>query len=116
MYLRSTILAAAVAALATLTSLHTAQGGDLQPAQAQHIDLGKISGVAYYTVEPDGFRVVTTLTQGEDGTPLRVVSVLAPGQRVVVAAPAESGVAATTIEISRQADQVLVREVAAVTD
>ena len=33
-----------------------------------------MSGVAYYTVERDGFRVVTTLAQGETGTPVRMVS------------------------------------------
>ena len=37
----------------------------------------------------DGFRVVTTLAQGETGTPIRFVSVLAPGQtcRSLNAAP-----------------------------
>jgi hypothetical protein len=90
-------------------------GGDhLQPAQAYRIDLGKVSGVAYYTVERDGFYVVTTLAQGEDGTPVRVVSVLAPGQSVVVSTPSEAGRAPTAVEIRRQSDTLLVREIAEV--
>jgi hypothetical protein len=64
-----------------------------------------MSGVAYYTVERDGFRVVATLAQGEAGTPLRVVAVLAPGQSVVLSTPEQAG----RIEISRQARTVLVR-------
>jgi hypothetical protein len=35
-----------------------------------------VSGVAYYTVEPDGFHVVTTLAQDEAGTPIRFVTAL----------------------------------------
>src|SRR5262245_37689605 len=92
-------------------------GGDrLQPAQAYRIDLGKVSGVAYYTVEQDGFHVVTTLAQGEDGTPVRVVSVLAPGQSVVVSTPNEAGRSHTVVEIRRQSDALLVREIAEVTN
>ena len=64
-----------------------------------------MSGVAYYTVEPDGFRVVTTLAQGDAGTPIRFVSVLAPGQRVVLSTPHQ----ANELEISRKGDNLIVR-------
>jgi hypothetical protein len=107
MPIRSIFLAAAF----TLTSLGAAQADGVRPIQAHSIDLGEVSGVAYYTVEPDGFRVVTTLAQGEAGTPVRVVAVLAPGQSVVLS----TGVA-STIEISRQADTVLIRDAAAATN
>ena len=76
MSIRSTLLAAAF----TLTTLAAAQANGLRPIEGRSINLGDVSGVAYYTVEPDGFRVVTTLAQGEAGTPIRFVSVLAPGQ------------------------------------
>lgn len=101
MSVRTTLLAA-TAALATLGAAH-AEG--LRPVQAKSIDLGGVSGVAYYTVERDGFRVVTTLAQGERGTPVRMVAVLAPGQSVVLSTPNQE----RTIEISRQADTVVVR-------
>jgi hypothetical protein len=109
MSIRSTLLAATFA----LASLGAAQADDLQPIQPRSIDLGEVSGVAYYTVERDGFHVVTTLAQGEAGTPVRVVSVLAPGQSVVVSTPREAGAAPVAVEISRQADTVLVRKMAA---
>ena len=76
MSIRSTLLAAAF----TLTTLASAHANGLRPIEGRSINLGDVSGVAYYTVEPDGFRVVTTLAQGEAGTPIRFVSVLAPGQ------------------------------------
>ena len=88
----------------------------MRPVEARSIDLGEMSGVAYYTVERDGFRVVTTLAQGEAGTPVRVVAVLAPGQSVVLSTPREAGAAPAAVEISRQADTVLVRKTAAVTN
>lgn len=112
MLIRSTILAATL----TLAALGSAHADSLQPMHAQTIDLGDVSGVAYYTVERDGFHVVTTLVQGETGTPVRVVNILAPGQSVVLSTPREAGVAPIEVEIRRQADTLLVRKAAAVTN
>jgi hypothetical protein len=89
-----------------IASLTAAQAEGLRPIEAKSIDLGAISGVAYYTVERDGFRVVATLAQGETGTPIRVVSVLTPGQRVLLSTPQPAG----AIEISREGDSVRVRK------
>ncbi|QPF82006.1 hypothetical protein IC762_19630 [Bradyrhizobium genosp. L] len=104
MSVRSTLLAAAV----TLASLGAAHADGLRPIAAQSIHLGDVSGVAYYTAERDGFRVVTTLAEGEAGTPIRFVSVLAPGQRVVFSTPK----LASALEISRNGDSLLVRKAA----
>ncbi|WP_119305113.1 hypothetical protein [Dongia deserti] len=108
MSIRTAILAATL----TFTPLGAAHADGLQPMQAQSIDLGEVSGVVYYTVERDGFHVVTTLVDGEAGIPVRAVSVLAPGQSVVLS----TGVTAGAVEISRQADALLVREVAVATN
>jgi hypothetical protein len=105
MSIRSTVLAAAF----TLASLGAAHGNGLRPIEGRSIDLGDVSGVAYYTVERDGFRVVTTLAQGERGTPIRLVSVLAPGQRVVLSTPHQPG----AVEISRNGDSLLVSKTSA---
>jgi hypothetical protein len=102
MSIHSTLLAAAF----TLASLGAAHANGLRPIEGRSIDLGDVSGVAYYTVEPDGFRVVTTLAQGERGTPIRLVSVLAPGQRVVLSTPHQAG----ALEISRNGDSLFVRK------
>lgn len=93
MSVRSSLLAV----LFALATLGTAYADSLRPVQAKSIDLGQVSGVAYYTVEDGGFRVVTTLAQGSSGTPIRLVSVLAPGQSVVLSTPDQSG----RIEITR---------------
>jgi hypothetical protein len=54
--------------------------------------------------------------QGETGTPVRVVNVLAPGQSIVLSTAREIGIAPIEIEISRQADTLLVRKAAAATN
>jgi hypothetical protein len=95
-----------------IASLATARADDLRPMQGKSIDLGGVSGIAYYTVERDGFRVVATLAQSEAGTPVRVVSVLAPGQRVVLSTPQPAG----AVEISRDGDNVTVRKANAATN
>ena len=105
MRIRSTMLA--VAAISAITA--AAHAKDLQPIEAQSIDLGEVSGVAYYTVEQDGFRVVATLTQGSAGTPLRLEAVLAPDQSVVFST-AEGDFAPEAVEISREDDRVEVRK------
>jgi hypothetical protein len=54
MSIHRTILAAAFA----LASFGAAHANELRPVEGRSIDLGEISGVAYYTVERDGFRIV----------------------------------------------------------
>jgi hypothetical protein len=108
MSIRNMLIATAFA----FASLTTAYADGLRPIEAKSIDLGDVSGVAYYTVEHDGFHVVTTLAQGEAGTSIRVVSVLASGQRVVLSTANQ----ASRLEISRQGDSVLVRKANAALD
>src|SRR5882757_3765372 len=103
MSIRRMLFAAAFA----LASLEAAHADGLRPIEAKSIDLGEVSGIAYYTVERDGFHVVTTLAQGMAGTPIRVVSVLAPGQSVAFSTPHQAG----ALEISRNGESVLVRKV-----
>jgi predicted aconitase len=103
MSIRNTLLAAAL----TLASLGTAaQANGLKPIEGRSVNLGDVSGVVYYTIEPDGFRVVTTLAEAEKGTPIRFVSMLAPGQRVLLSTPRQ----ADAVEISRNGDDVSVRK------
>ena len=101
MSVRSMLFAAAFG----IASVAAARADGLRPMEGKSIDLGGISGIAYYTVERDGFHVVATLAQGEAGTPIRVVSILAAGQRVVLSTPQR----ADAIEISRKGDSVFVR-------
>ena len=102
MSIRRTLFAVTLA----VALLGAAHATGLRPIEGKSIDLGGVSGVVYYTIEPDGFHVVTTVAQGETGTPIRVVSVLAPGQRVVLSTPDQ----AAALEISRDGDSVLVHK------
>jgi hypothetical protein len=81
---------------------------ELKPTRPQKFDLGEVSGIAYYTVERDGFHVVATLAQDNAGTPIRFQATLAPGQSVVFSTPREIGVAPLAVEISRQGNEVIV--------
>jgi hypothetical protein len=105
MRLNSFILAAAVGIAASGTAL----AGDLRPVQSQGIDLGRVAGDAYYTVEPDGFHVVATFAErGEASAPVRFQTVLSPGQAVIFSTPRGVGEQPVSFTIKRQADRVIV--------
>lgn len=97
-----------IAATAALVSAGSASAGG---PRAHKIDLGSVNGVAYYTEEAGRFRVVATLAQ-QEGLAIRVETVLAPGQTVVLStAKGEAG--PTSVELSRQNNDLTVLPVAA---
>ena len=97
-----TILAAAIAALFATS----AGAGEVKPLAGHSIALGSVVGVAYYTVEADGFRVVATLSGNESADPIRVVSTLADGQSVTIAVPASLDNSSNDVVIIREGDRV----------
>jgi hypothetical protein len=99
-----------IAGVSALALAGVAHAGELKQIEPQDIDLGEVSGVAYYTVEHDGFHVVATLAEGEGGTPVRLQAVLVPGQSVVLSAPRAAGLAPVAVTISREGDSLLVEE------
>ena len=82
----------------------------LAPMQAESFELGRTTGVAYYTVGNDGFRVVAALATGEGGATVRFIATLTPGQSVVVSAPQALHGTANQLEIKRDGDIVTVSE------
>jgi hypothetical protein len=98
-----------VAAAVTLAAVGSASAGG---PRAHKIDLGGVNGVAYYTEEAGRFHVVATLGQAE-GRPVRVETLLAPGQSVVLSTANEGESGPTSVELSREADDLAVRAVAA---
>lgn len=100
----------AVAVFAVAAGLATGvQAGEMPAYRGQTIDLGNVNGVAYYTVEKDGYRVVATLADPESNA-VRFEAVLAAGQKVVLSSPGARGGVAERIEISRNADRVDVQK------
>lgn len=104
MSFRKVAFAAAVAALASIGS--AVAGGP----NAHSIDLGSVNGVAYYIEDAGRFHVVATLGQHE-GQPLRFEAVLAPGQSFVLSTANEGGAVPTSVEIRRQANDIVVQPV-----
>lgn len=101
-----------IAASAAVAAAGAAQADDVPTIASQSINLGEVSGVAYYTIEPSGYRVVATLAQGEAGTPVRFETVLAPGQSMMLSTPGLGTTGPARVEISREGDQLLVRDAA----
>ena len=85
-----------------------AHAAELRPMEASSVMLGDMSGVAYYTAENDGYRVVTTLASGESATPVRFITTLLPGQKAILSVPREPGLSPISVEISRSGDRVTV--------
>lgn len=101
-----------IAAGSFLAVAGAAQADDTPTIASRSINLGEVSGTAYYTVEQEGFHVVATLAHGETGTPMRFETVLAPGQSMMLSTPGLGSTAPSRVEISREGDQLLVRDAA----
>jgi hypothetical protein len=93
-----------------------AQANDLAPRAARQVKIGPISALTYYTVETDGFRVVTTI-QPEDADendfparPVRFVVTLAAGQETMVSVPRDAGREAIELKIARVGDAIQIGE------
>jgi hypothetical protein len=79
----------------------------LREIQAKSLQLGDVSGVAYYTVQGQGYRLVVTFAS-QDSTPVRFESTLLPGEKVTMSMPGSFRANARSIEFSRQGDHFLV--------
>jgi len=99
---------ALLAAVAAVTVTGTLHADPLKPIQAQKVDLGALAGVAYYTAEPDGHRLVVTLQARETDTPFRFVATLAPGQAVTLSVARDVGVPPAAVHFVRHGEQLLV--------
>ena len=101
----------ASAALAML-ALHptAADAGQLEPTVPDITPLGAVSALTYYTVEPDGFRIVTTLQEdGSDAAlPVRMVTLLQAGQKITVSVPGALGMPSTELVFVREGNRLLV--------
>jgi hypothetical protein len=85
-----------------------AQASEFTPIQAHAIAMGGIQGIAYYTVESDGLRVVATVSAGD--AVLRVISTLATDQSMALAVPGAEGETGMTVEFTRHGNCILVSQ------
>lgn len=97
-----------IATLTTTLLTGQASAETLSPLGAGSVSLGDLSGVAYYTAEPKGYRVVVTLARTETSRAVRFETILASGQSVTLSTPQELGTTADSIEITRSGDTVAV--------
>jgi hypothetical protein len=91
-----------------LVAFTSVRADDMQPQEAHSVSLGTLTGVAYYTVEGDGYRVVTTLAQNESSAPVRFVAVLLPNQKVTISVPGGLNGRSASIDIIRRGDNVTI--------
>jgi hypothetical protein len=97
-----------IALVALCLAVTAAQAGELAPYQAASIELGSIRGVAYYTELASGYRVVTTLADGEAGLPVRFEATLADNQSLTISVPGRFGELGEMLEISRAGDKLVI--------
>src|SRR5262245_30517235 len=83
-----------------------ASAEELRAPDAISVRFGSFSGTAYYNVEPAGYRVVVTLASEENPRPIRIETVLAPAQEVVLSGGVDDHSAPPTIIISRRGNVV----------
>jgi hypothetical protein len=97
---------ALIAVIAAVTLAGSAHAEVLQPIQAHTLDLGSISGVAYYTVEKDGHRLVVFLKAAEMQTPVRFIATLAPEQQVTLSVQRRAGEPPMDVHFVRHGEKI----------
>lgn len=101
------VLAPLTLASATLVA-SAAQAGEMKPAHAHGIELKGVTGVAYYTVDSGQYHVVAVLAAEGGGVPVRVSTMLDPGQSFTISVPGAIGEREAVVEIARRGDTVAV--------
>jgi hypothetical protein len=84
------------------------QAEELVAVQAGTIDVGSFHGIVYFTREQDGYRVVTTISNGEAGLPVRFEATLTEGQKLSISVPGKVDEQSQLIQISRDAGMLMV--------
>lgn len=84
-----------------------ANADELRPIEGGSVRLGPDNGSIYYTVEPDGFRLVATVSATPADAPVRFVATLRPGQSVVVSVARALGEKPDEVVIRRVGDRLL---------
>ena len=81
---------------------------EIAAEQGQDFVLGDTAGIAYFTSEPGGLRLVATVKSTE-GSPVRFVATLAPEQTAIVSVPGKVGEEATEVSFVRHGERIIVK-------
>jgi len=81
---------------------------EIAAEQGQDFVLGDTAGVAYFTSEPRGLRLVATV-KNDEGSPVRFVATLAPEQTATVSIPGKVGEEATEVSFVRRGERIIVK-------
>jgi hypothetical protein len=92
-----------------------AHAGEFSAFEAESISLGSIHGVVYYTVQLDGYRVITMVAEGEDGLPLRFDLIMTGNQKLLISVPGRVGDQSEVLERSRVGDKLLIAQPSQIT-
>jgi hypothetical protein len=88
-----------------VTAGTTLQWYKITSGHAQSFALGHAVGVAYFTSEPGGLRLVATIGD-TGGNPVRFVTTLAPDQMATVSVPRQAGEESIEASFLRKGDAV----------
>jgi hypothetical protein len=97
-------------AFSSLALTSFAAAGELRPGSGHSIRLERFTGSVYYLADPDGHRVVATLASGAEDQPIRFVSTLEPGQRMLISVPRALGKPSLGFDIQRDGDTIRLTE------
>jgi hypothetical protein len=96
-----------IALAAFFVVANPAQAGELVARGAESIELGSVHGITFYTEAQDGYRVITTLADGESGLPVRFEATLADRQSVTISVLGKLGEPSKVLKISRVGDKAI---------
>jgi hypothetical protein len=97
-------------AVACLAFTPIAAASELTPNSAQSVHLAGVTGIVYYTVEDNGYKIVATLASSPNEQPIRFVATLAEGQRMLISVPQPAGQPLLDLEILHKGDALLVSD------
>jgi hypothetical protein len=100
-----------IAADVTSSPCTTFQEHEIASEHALRFVIGNWVGVAYFTSEPGGLRLVATIAtvKATEGTPIRFVTTLAPDQMATVSVPRKVGEASIEVSFLRRGERLFVK-------
>ena len=108
--MRRSVLLTAASLTVGLAGLGSASAADLGPLTPQFVSVGGRNAVLYYTESQAGYEVVVTFAASapDDGTSMRSVVTLTPGQQSTLSLGRGAGSLPATLTIRRTGNSLVV--------